>query len=155
MVKDGNLTGGNFVMDMSALAVTGPKGSNAEANGKLQGHLRSGDFFDVATHPEATFVITGVKPFSGTVKDTADPRQEEISKYKVSNPTHTVSGNLTIKGVTKSIEFPARITMSGSTAEAIAKFNIDRSQWNITYPGKPDDLIRNDVHLGIALKAGQ
>jgi polyisoprenoid-binding protein YceI len=155
MVKDGNVTGGNFVMDMSNMNVTGPKGSNPEANNKLLGHLKSGDFFDVSAHPQATFVITEVKPFSGSVTDSADPRQEDISKYKVSNPTHTVSGNLTIKGVTKGIAFPARITVSGNTADAIAKFNIDRSQWNITYPGKPDDLIRNDIHLGIALKAGK
>jgi hypothetical protein len=55
--------------------------------------------------------------------------------------------------VTKNIEFPARITVSGNTAEAIAKFNIDRRDWNITYPGQPDDLIRDDIHLGISIKA--
>jgi polyisoprenoid-binding protein YceI len=155
-VNNGNVTAGSFVLDMSNMTVTGPKGSKAEANAKLLGHLKSPDFFDVANNPEATFVLTGVRPYSGgAVADSADPRQEDISEYKVGNPTHTVSGNLTIKGVTKGIEFPARITMSGNSADAIAKFNIDRSQWNITYPGAPDDLIRNDIHLGIALKAAK
>lgn len=155
VVNNGTVTGGNFVMDMTNMSVTGPKGSDAESNAKLLGHLKSGDFFDVGAYPEATFVLTGARPFTGTVTDSADPRQEDISKYKVTNPTHIISGNLTIKGVTKGIEFPARVTISGNTADAIAKFNIDRSQWNITYPGKPDDLIRNDIHLGIALKAAK
>ncbi|HYE56571.1 MAG TPA: YceI family protein, partial [Chitinophagaceae bacterium] len=154
-VADGTITGGRFVMDMNAMLVTGPKGSDAESNNKLLGHLKSADFFEVSAHPEATFVLTGVKPFTGTVSEENDPRQEDISKYKVSNPTHTVSGNLTIKGVTRNIEFPARITVSGNTVDALAKFNIDRSQWNIVYPGQPDDLIRNDIHLGIALKASR
>jgi polyisoprenoid-binding protein YceI len=152
-VENGNITGGKFVMDMSAMLVTGPKGSDTGSNNKLLGHLKSPDFFDVTTNPEATFEITSVKPFTGTVKDTNENRQEDISKYKVTNPTHTISGNLTIKGNTKNIEFPAQVTITGNTVDALAKFNIDRSQWNITYPGKPDDLIKNDIHLGIALKA--
>ena len=154
-VTGGNITGGNFTMDMNSIVVSGPKGSDPKGNAKLLGHLKSPDFFEVDKNPEATFVITGVQPFTGTVKDTTDPRQEEISEYKVQNPTHTVSGNLTIKGTTKNIEFPARLTGSGNTAEAIAKFNIDHTQWNIVYPGKPDDLIRNDIHFGIALKASK
>ena len=112
-------------------------------------------FFEVDKHPVASFVITSVTPFSGSVKDTADPRQESISKYRVPNPTHTVSGNLTIKGITKNIEFPASIVAGDNAVNAIAKFNADRTQWNIVYPGKPDDLIRNDIHFGISLKAGK
>lgn len=153
IVQDGNVTGGNFVLDMTSIVVSGPPGSDAKANAKLLAHLKSPDFFDVAANPEATFTITSVAPFSGTAKDSADPRQESISKYKVTNPTHTVSGNLTIKAVTKNITFPAQLTISGSSANAIAKFNINRQDWDIMYPGKPDDLIRNEVHLGIALKA--
>lgn len=153
IVQDGNITGGNFVLDMNSIVVSGPPGSDAKANEKLLGHLKSADFFDVAANPEATFTITSVTAFSGTAKDSADPRQESISKYKVTNPTHTVSGNLTIKGVTKNITFPAQVIIEGNSASAIAKFNINRQDWDIVYPGKPDDLIRNEVHLGIALKA--
>ena len=152
-VQDGKITGGNFVLDMTSIVVSGPPGSDAKANAKLLGHLKSPDFFDVAAYPKATFTITSVASFSGTAKDSADPRQESISKYKITNPTHTVSGNLTIKGVTKNITFPAQLTVSGSSADAIAKFNINRKDWDIVYPGKPDDLIRDEVHLGISLKA--
>jgi len=154
-VHNGNITAGNFAMDMNSIVVSGPKGSDPAGNAKLLGHLKSPDFFEVDKNPEATFVITDVQPFAGNVPDTTDPRQEEINEYKVSNPTHTVSGNLTIKGVSKNIQFPARITVTGNSAEALAKFNIDRTQWNIVYPGKPDDLIRNNIHLGIALKAAK
>ena len=154
-VQDGKVNGGNFVLDMTSIVVSGPPGSDEKSNNKLLGHLKSPDFFEVEAHPIASFVITSVAPFNGTVKDTADPRQESISKYKVANPTHTVSGNLTIKGITKNIEFPASIVASNNSVNAIARFNIDRTQWNIIYPGKPDDLIRNDIHLGISLKAGK
>ncbi|MES2621775.1 MAG: YceI family protein [Bacteroidota bacterium] len=152
-VKAGGIASGNFVLDLANITVTGPKASKTEANGKLEGHLKSGDFFDVEKFPEGSFEITSVKPYTEAVTEADDPRQEAISKYKVANPTHKVSGNLTLKGITKNIEFSAKITLSGNSAEAIAKFNIDRTQWDIVYPGKPDDLIRNEVHLGIMIKA--
>ena len=153
-VNNGEVTGGKFVMDVANIQVLGPKGSDTARNNKLQGHLKSADFFDVTKHPEGTFELTNVKLYKGdAIKDSADARQDEISEYKVTNPTHLVSGNLTLKGVTKNIEFPARITVSGNTAEAIAKFNIDRKEWGIVYPGQPDDLIRDAVHLGISIKA--
>ncbi len=154
-VKDGALTSGDFVIDFTSLKVLGPAGSDTVSNRKLEGHLKSPDFFDVSGFPEGKFVITGIKPFSGTVKDSADPRQESMNRYKLANPTHTISGNLTIKGVTKNIEFPASITVTPASVEAIAKFNIDRTEWNITYPGKPDDLIRNEIHLGVDVKAAK
>lgn len=153
-VKNGDVTGGRFIMDLSNIKVSGPKGSDTASNNKLLGHLKSADFFEVEKNPEGSFELTDVRPYKGNaIKDTTDPRQEGIGKYKVTDPTHLVSGNLTLKGVTKNIEFPARITVSGNTAEAIAKFNIDRKEWNIIYPGKPDDLIRAAIHLGISIKA--
>ena len=154
-VNDGAVTGGKFVMDVANMSVSGPKEVDAGSNTKLLGHLKSADFFDVEKHPEATFEVTSIKAFEGAVADTADPRQEELNEYKVASPTHTISGNMTIKGVTKNIEFPARITVNGDNAEAIAKFNIDRKQWGIVYPGKPDDLIRDNIHLGVSIKASK
>ena len=150
-----SLTGGNFVFDMKSMVISGPPESDEKSNAKLLGHLKSPDFFDVEKFPEATFEITGVKPFTGTITDSNDVRQVSINKYRVSNPTHMVSGNLTLKGVTKNIEFPAQISSSPSGIDALAKFNVDRTQWGIVYPGKPDDLIRKDIHLGIALKANK
>lgn len=156
LLRDGNVSGGKFVLDVANLTVSGPKGSDDAANKKLLGHLKSADFFDVQKHPEATFELTEVKPFSGeTLKDTADDRQSEISEYTVVQPTHTISGNLTMKGVTKNIEFPAQITVNGGTVEAKAKFNINRKDWNIVYPGMPDDLIKDAVHIGLLIRASK
>lgn len=153
-VKNGEVTGGNFIMDLANMDVSGPKAVDAASNKKLLGHLKSADFFDVEKNPEGKFELTSVQPYKGdAVKDTTDARQEQINKYKVTDPTHTISGNLTLKGITKSIEFPARITVSGNEAEAVAKFNINRKDWNIVYAGKPDDLIRDNIHLGISIKA--
>ena len=154
-VKEGNITGGRFVMNMNSITATGPEESDEEGNMKLTGHLKSPDFFDVEKNPEGIFEITGVTPFSGTINEDKEANQEEFNKYKVEDPTHTISGNLTLKGITKNIEFPARINMTGDSIDALAKFNIDRSQWDITYPGKPDDLIRDEIHLGIALRASK
>jgi polyisoprenoid-binding protein YceI len=152
-VSNNEVTGGRFVMDVANMNISGPKGDTS-GNAKLLGHLKSSDFFDVSKYPDATFELTEIKPYTGgPVKDTIDERQKEISEYKVTDPTHLVNGNLTMKGITKNIEFPARITVSGNTAEAIAKFNIDRKEWGIVYEGKKDDLIRDAVHLGISIKA--
>ena len=153
-VKNGEVTGGNFIMDLANMDISGPKAVDAASNKKLLGHLKSADFFDVEKNPEGKFELTSVQPYKGdAVKDTTDARQEQINKYKVTDPTHTISGNLTLKGITKNIEFPARITVSGNEAEAVAKFNINRKDWNIVYAGKPDDLIRDNIHLGISIKA--
>ena len=153
-VKNGEVTGGKFLLDLANMKVLGPKTVSEANSKKLLGHLKSADFFEVEKYPEGSFELTGVNPYKGNaLKDTTDPRQEEISKYKITDPTHTLSGNLTLKGIAKNIEFPARITVTGNTAEAGAKFNIDRKDWNIIYPGQPDDLIRDAIHLGISIKA--
>lgn len=62
-VKDGNVTGGKFILDLAKMTVSGPKGSDAASNTKLLGHLRSADFFDVEKHPEARFELVDIKPF--------------------------------------------------------------------------------------------
>ena len=153
MVSENNLVGGNFVIDMPTIAVTGPEDVDEESNQKLLGHLKSADFFEVEKHPEATFEITSVTPFTGTVQDSTDARQASISEYKVTDPTHTISGNLTIKEITKNVTFPAKVSVTDNSVDALAKFNVDRTQWNVVYPGKTDDLIRNDIHFGIKVKA--
>ena len=152
-VKSGEVIGGNFLMNVKDMSISGPKSVDEASNKKLLGHLKSADFFDVEKYPEAKFELTALKPYTGAAKDSADPRQEEINEYKVTNPTHTVSGNLTLKDVTKNIEFPAQVTVKGDVADAIAKFNINRKDWGIVYPGKPDDLIRDQIHLGIHIVA--
>lgn len=100
---------------------------------KLTGHLKSPDFFDVEKFPKATFKSTKV---------------EAGAEGK-----STVTGNLTLRGVTKEISFPAKITLSEKTASAQAEFGINRKDFGIVYPGKPDDLIRDEVLLKFDIQA--
>ncbi len=152
-ISEGHVTAGKFTMDMTTIKAIGPEKVPADASAKLTGHLQSPDFFNTQKFPEATFVITGVKPYTGTLTEADDPRQEKLNQYKVPNPNYMVSGNLTILGIDKNIEFPALVTVNGNTAEARAKFNLDRKQWGIVFTGKPDDLVRDEFHVGIYLKA--
>jgi len=104
-------------------------------NPKLTGHLRSPDFLDVITHPKVKFVSTGVKP--GGDK----------------GATHTVTGNLEMHGITRSISFPATIRFAGDTVDADAEFAINRKDFGIMYPGAPDDLIADDVAIELTIRA--
>jgi len=146
-MAEGALVGGTFTLDMNSISTTDKMG----ADNDLTDHLKSSDFFDVEKFATAEFVITGVNALTSAPVDAENV--PEINQYKISNPTHTITGNLTLKGVTKSVSFPAAVNVSNGVVSATAKFNINRSDWGISYPGKPDDLIRDVVHIGIALKA--
>lgn len=102
---------------------------------KLTNHLKTADFFDVAKFPEATFVSTAIKP--GGEK----------------GATHTVTGNLTMHGVTKSITFPATINVTPDAATVESSFSINRKDFGITYAGPADNLIRDDVVLNLHVRA--
>lgn len=140
--EQGKLTGGSFVIDMTTIT---PTDQDAEGNTKLKGHLSTGDFFTVDSFPTAKFEIV-------SVTDGAD-----TAKVQYKEATHTVTGNLTIKGITKSITFPAHIEATDAKVTAHAVFNIDRSQWGITYAnsGVKDKVINNDINLTIHVEANK
>lgn len=102
---------------------------------KLTKHLSSADFFDVAKFPKATFVSTS------------------IARGGDKGASHTVTGNLTIKGISKSIRFPATIVIAGDTANLDAEFTINRRDFQLNYAGMPNDLIRDDVVLALSIKS--
>ena len=104
---------------------------------RLTNHLKSPEFFDVAKFPTSTFVSTGIE---AGVKDP-----------KAKDATHTVTGNLTLHGVTKSISFPAKIVVSGDKATLDSEFFINRKDFGIMYPGKANDLIRDEVVIKLAV----
>lgn len=106
-------------------------------NPKLTGHLKSKDFFWVSKYPKANFVST------------------RIRKGGKKGATHTVTGNLTLRGVTKSISFPATIELSEKDVVARAEFWINRRLWNINYPGMKNNLIRNEVVIKLSIKAAR
>ena len=104
-------------------------------NEKLTGHLKTPDFFDVAKFPKATFVSTEITP--GGEKDA----------------THTVTGNFTLHGVTKSIKFPVKVAVSDGSAKVDSEFFINRKDFGIVYPGQANNLIRDEVVIKLALNA--
>ena len=97
---------------------------------RLTGHLKSPDFFDVAQFPSASFTVTGVESSEGT---------------------HQVTGNLDLHGVVKSISFPAEIQVGGDGVVVRAEFAINRRDFKINYPGKPNDLIRDNVVIKLEI----
>ena len=152
-VKEGQITAGSFTLDVAALKVTDIPADN-EMNGKLAGHLTSEDFFDAKKFPSAKFEITAVAPYKKDEKATEDKKDAE---YTLKDPTHTITGNLELKGVTKSISFPAKVTLGEGKASAEAKFTIDRKDWKVNH-GKEesvgDKVISNTVFIGLKLAAG-
>ena len=125
LVEEGKLTQGTFVIDMNSIVNIDMKGSKGA--GKLEGHLKSGDFFDVTANPTAKFTITNVADNEGKL---------------------TVTGNLEIKGITKSITIPATVsTENGITTFKSETFNVDRTDFDITYKSKKLDAAIKDKFI--------
>jgi polyisoprenoid-binding protein YceI len=140
-IKEGNLeiskdkiTGGKIVMDMQSLKNVDL--TDAGSNAKLVGHLKSDDFFAVATHPTATLEITNVE---GT------------------STNHTVTGNLTIKGITHAVSFPATSSNDGKNTVYHGSIKVDRSKYDVRYGSKSffndigDKAINDDFTLDFHL----
>lgn len=114
LVENGALTGGEFIIDMNTITNVDMAGSKGA--GKIEGHLKAADFFDVAVYPTSKFVITKVEEVDGKL---------------------AVTGNLQLKDVTKSITIPAVIsTKAGVTTFKSDTFNINRTDFNVRYGSK-------------------
>ncbi len=134
---DGKIKGGTFEMDMSNLTVediTDP-GSNA----RLTNHLKSDDFFSVEKFSKSTLKIKNVKSTGG-------------NKYEI-------TGDLTIKGITKPVTFPATVTASNGKITTTAEIKFDRTHYDIKYRSGSyfedlaDKLIYDEVKLDVKLVA--
>jgi polyisoprenoid-binding protein YceI len=140
------LTGGKFEIDTANLDDVDLK-DNKEYHDKLVGHLKSPDFFDVQKYPTSTFEITKVESLAAT-------------SAGADQPTHRVTGNLTIKNITKPLSFPATVKIDGGTLTATAKnVVVDRTQYDIRYgsgkffQGLGDKVINDEFLLDINLVA--
>ena len=108
-VKNNKLTSGSFVANMSTI-------QDADGSAKLEGHLKSEDFFDIAVYPTAKFEIT----------------KSEIKGTKIQ-----VLGNMTIKGITKQITFPATLAVNKENVTLTSEtFQINRADFNVKYKSK-------------------
>ncbi len=136
-VESNVLKGGSFSLDTRSIVVTDIK--DAGGNAKLLGHLKSEDFFAVEKFPSATFVTTSVTSKGGG--------------------NYEVTGNLTIKGITNPVTFPATVTVAGNKLTAKAAIKVDRTKYNIKYGSKSffegigDKAIYDDFDLDVTLVA--
>lgn len=140
------VSGGKLIIDMTSLKITDKDTSGTY---KLAGHLASPDFFEVNKFPTATFEITDVKAFSA---DSTKPA------LVLDGATHTVSGNLTLKGVTKNVTFPAIIKTTDNVVTAQANFNINRTDWGLVYGNDKslgDKFIRPEVNISFSITANK
>lgn len=109
-IKDGLLLGGSFVIDMTTIKNTDLQGESAT---KLEGHLKSDDFFGVSAYPTAKLVIT-----------------QAVSK---GDGLFDVRADLTIKGITQPIRFTTQLTQQGKKYTATSDITLDRTLFNIKY----------------------
>jgi polyisoprenoid-binding protein YceI len=110
-------------------------GSAVTDTEKLDAHLRSADFFDVANHPKATFTSQNIR--------------EEIG---ADGSTHRIDGILNLRGVDKAISFPVKVEKLPDGVRATSEFTINRKDWNVSYTGAADDLIKDDVLIRLDLR---
>lgn len=141
-VNGRKLVGGSFVIDMTSITDTDI--TNENFNNKLTDHLKSEDFFSVEKHPTSTFKITKVSP---------------VEKPKAGEPNYTITGDLTIKGITNAVTFPATVKVDGKAAEATAKIELDRTKWDIKYRSgmlgtAADKVIDDTFTIDLKLVAG-
>jgi len=127
-LADGKAEGGKITIEVDTSSV---KTDDA----KLDGHLKSADFFDVEKYPKATFTSTNIKTGGE------------------GGATHTVTGELDLHGVKKVLTFPVTIAIAPDSVTGTSEFAINRKDFSIVYAGKADDLIRDDVLMKLTIKA--
>lgn len=142
-VAEGKITGGNFGIDMNSITVTDLEG---EDKMKLETHLKgTGDkesedhFFNVTKYPTGNFKMLSAEPESGH---------------------YFIKGILTLKGISKEVNFSAEMIMSDSEIKLISDpFKINRTTWNINYASKSlfdnlkDKFIDDDIELVVKVTA--
>ncbi|MDO9614134.1 MAG: YceI family protein, partial [Bacteroidota bacterium] len=134
VVSNGKVTGGKVVIDMQSLTVEDIK--DAETNAKLVGHLKSDDFFSVASNPTSELVV---------------------SKVESNGNNHTFTGNLTIKGITNPVTFTTTSSKDGKSTVYNGKLTIDRTKYNVRYGSNSffdnlgDKAIYDDFTLDFSL----
>ena len=134
VMKGDKIAAGTFILDMNSINATDLSG---EYQQKLNGHLKNGDFFETDKFPTATYKITSVK--KGTEKGYSS----------------IITGNLTAKGKTAVVSFPANVSYKGGvvTIES-SKFSFDRQKFDIAYKSSMKDVVvKDDIDMQIKLTA--
>jgi polyisoprenoid-binding protein YceI len=135
--QNDKILGGSFDIDMTTIVVEDI--TDEGSNKRLTDHLKSDDFFSVEKFKKASFKITDAKTSNGT--------------------DYQITGNLTIKGITQAITFPAKVNKSGNKVITTANIVFDRTKFDIKYrsgnyfENLADRLIYDDVEMEVKLVA--
>jgi len=133
---DGQLTAANVIVDMQSIACSDLDG---EWGAKLVGHLASEDFFHTSEHKTSSFTLRAFTP--------------------TSNDTYTVEGDFTIRGITKSVTFEAKVAVNGNVMSIDGDVVLDRSEFDVKYGSGSffddlgDNLIHDEFTVGFHLEA--
>jgi len=140
-LEDGKLKAAEITIDMNSLGCTDL--TDDAMNRMLIAHLRSDDFFKVDDYPVATFVLSSASVIDGVTDGL---------------PNHHISGDLTVRGITRRIGFDALVAEKGQgifVAQAV--FEIDRTEWGSVYgSGKffarlGQHVVNDKVHLHLKI----
>lgn len=143
-VESGKPTSVDIILDMNTIVCTDL--TDPGTNAKLVGHLKSDDFFSVEKHPEGRFVASSFLPLKGA---------------KDREPNYMVKGQLTLKGITQEIEFPAYILVNNGKMVANGEVTFDRTKFEIKYgsgnffKGLGDKAIKDEVSLTFVFSAAE
>lgn len=143
-LNNGKVESGKFTIDMNSITVLDLKAGDGKED--LEGHLKglgkeedADHFFNTKKFPEGTFEITSVATVDAVT---------------------TVSGNLTLKGITKPVSFPAMILVDGNTVTLNSEtFKINRTHWNVNYASKSvfdnlkDKFVEDEIELKVSITA--
>jgi polyisoprenoid-binding protein YceI len=136
IMENGMLKGGSFAIDMTSISNVDMAGKDGQV--KLEGHLKSADFFNVAEYPTADLDITSVV-------------------HRGTEGSYKILADLTIKGITKPIKFNAQITSENGMQVATADVVVDRSEYDVRYGSGSffenlgDKTIYDDFTLNVKL----
>lgn len=163
-IKGGEIVAGTFTIDINSITDLDMAGKGGAA--KLETHLKSDDFFGAAEFPEAKFEVTAISTYSSSSLEAdndeyvSENTPAKLSEVLIENPTHFISGNLTIRGTSLNITIPANVVLSGNSLKAKANFNIDRTKWGVMYQDESsvvdkakDRFVYNTVNIGFEIEA--
>lgn len=143
-LKDSIINGGRFFIDMNTITVTDLKAGDGKED--LENHLKgTGEnekkdhFFNVKKYPTSDF---------------------KISKVEKDGDKYIVFGNLSIKGITKAVNFPATIKVSDDEISINSEpLRLNRTYWNVNYASKSifadigDKFISDEIEVQVYVKA--
>ena len=141
-VRDGKVEGGSFNIPVASIVnLNLPTEAIKE---QLVHHLQSPDFFNMALHPNMTYDITDVKPYT-------DKKEGDVT-----GANYLVNGTLSILGKKNPVSFPAKIVVGGNLLSVEANVKFDRTKWGITFASDPNLAPENyieplvEVHLQLS-----